>query len=254
MRPRNRRIVWLAAFAAIAIFVATRPASRTVVVDKVLTEEVLPLWVKTVNFVDRDLNFSRTADAVVGHIDGDEARALAALRWTRENIHPQPRELPSRDDHVWSIIVRGYGEPDQQADVFTTLLTYQHVPAYWILIGRAPKELPISYVKIGGDWRVFDVAHGLVFRRRDGAMATPQDIASDLTIVEAAARGTVAELDPYVAYFDGYRSPDAPDVLRADLQMPARRAMYELKSWFGIEGRVWNIRPHTAAPGLGASR
>jgi hypothetical protein len=155
--------------------------------------------------------------------------------------------LPSIDDHVWHIVVRGYGEADQQADVCTTMLVYGGVRAYWTLIGTPPKELPISYVEVGGQWRVIDVAHGLVFRARSGALATPEDVMADHEIIRTAAAGVVSNLEGYMAYFRGYRAPIAPDVLRADLQMPGRRLLHEVKGLVGLQGRVWNIRQQSAA-------
>lgn len=254
MRTRDRRIWVVVTIAVMTTGAALFPSTRYVSVDHVLTAESVPMWVKLLDFIDRDVNFGRVAEAALGSVDGAEARAMAALRWTRANVRPQPAELPVRDDHVWSVVVRGYGEPDQQADVFTTLLAYQDVPAYWTLIGRRPNELALSYVMLDGAWRVFDVAHGITFRRRDGALATREDVAADPAIVEAAATGVVPDIAKYRRYFDGYQPADAPDVLRADLQMPRRRLLHELKSLVGMEGRVWTIRPQHTAPDRGASR
>jgi hypothetical protein len=240
-RRRSRLVAFLAAAIA-AVAIASMPTKRLVGIDKVVSEETLPLWLKAFNFIDRDFNLDRAAAALLSEVEGDEARAMTALRWTRENVRPQPADLKTRDDHVWYVVIRGYGESDQQADVFTTLLTYAGVPAYWMLIGTPPRELPVSYVKVAGEWRVFDVANGLVFRRSNGSLASPQDIVADPGIVAAAARGAVENMDSYLGYFRGYRPPVAPDVLRADLQMPVRRLVHEARSLIGIEGRVWRIR------------
>lgn len=221
---------------------AVWPARRLTGVDFVVTEQRLPLWIKSLDFVDRDVNLRRAARAIVAGIDGDEARTLAVFRWTLENIRPQPRELRVYDDHVWYVIVRGYGAPDQQADVFTTLLTYAGVPAYWQLVGRPPRELPVSYVRVDGTWRVFDVAHGIVFRTAAGTLATPADLEADSSLVLRAMEGHVSDTAEYIAYFEGYQVPAPPDVLRADLQMTWRRLAFEARKLVGRQGRVWEIR------------
>jgi hypothetical protein len=241
---KHRRWWWGLAVVLLVVSVAQLPARRAVGVNTVVTDETLPLWVKVVNFVDRDLNFDRLADSVIPADASDAVRTLAAFEWTRAHVRPKPPELPSIDDHVWHIVVRGYGQADQQADVFTTLLVYDGIPAYWTLIGTAPTELPVSYVRIEGAWRVFDVAHGIVFRRGDGTLATPQDVAASLDLVQQNAAGQVSDLDRYLTYFRGYRVPEPPDVLRADLQMPSRRVLHELRAVVGMQGRVWSIRPH----------
>lgn len=254
MRTRDRRRLAVVVIAIVTGVVAMWPTTRYIGVDHVVSRESVPLWIKVMNFLDRDSNLAQIADRVVGTVEGDEARAMAALRWTRANIRPQPDELPARDDHVWFVIVRGYGESDQQADVFTTLLAYEGIAAFWGLVGRPPDELPLSYVKINGGWRVFDVAHGLVFRRGDGALASPDDLVRDRRIVERAAHGAVPELTRYLRYFDGYGPPETPDVLRAELQMPGRRLMHEMKSLVGMQGRMWQIRPHPAMTAQGVAR
>jgi hypothetical protein len=242
--PRRRRAtaaVVLLLFAS-AVAVAAWPASRRIGVDFVVTDHTLPFWVKTLDFLDRDVNLRRTARQVLREVRGDEPRAFAALAWTRQNIRPQPRELPTVDDHVWHVIVRGYGQPDQQADVFTTLLNYQDVRAYWMLAGAPPHERPLSYVLIDGRWRVFDVEHGIAFRTAAGELATAGDLASDQTLAERGATGVVADVESYVAYFENYRAPEPPDVTRADLQMLGPRVLHETRTLFGLARRTWQIR------------
>ena len=254
MRTRDWRRIVVLAIAVLATGIAMWPSTRYVAVDRVVSEERLPLWLKMVNFVDRDLNLARVASAALDGQSTDDARALAALNWTLKNVRPQPPTLPTRDDHVWFVVVRGYGEADQQADVFTTLLVYQGVPAFWGLIGRWPDELPLSYVRINGAWRVFDAANGLVFRTGAGAFATPEDIAADRSIIERVARDVVPDMPKYLGYFAGYGPPEVPQMLRAEMQMPGRRLIHEAKKMVGMESRVWNIRPHPPLPQQGASR
>lgn len=243
-RVRMARTVAIGAgILATVMTIACWPTTRLVGVNYVVTPETLPLWAKVVNFIDRDVNLSRLARVVLSGAADDEARAAAALAWTRANVRPTPPGLPVIDDHVWHIVVRGYGQPDQQADVFTTVLTYSGLPAYWHLIGARPEEVPLSYVWIRDRWRVYDVARGLVFRDRGGDLATPEVIATDAGLVRAAAATAGLDADRYLAHFAGYRAPRAPDVLRADLQRPGRRLRHELRKLIGVGGREWETRP-----------
>ena len=238
-----RRIALLVGAAALMIAVANWPTTRYVGVDFVVSEQRLPLWVKAMEFVDRDVNFSEAAAAVLGNIDNDEAKTAAALAWTRANVRTTPPGWPIIDDHIWHVIIRGYGTADQQADVFTTMLAYQGVRAYWMFIGQKPREIPISYVSIDDRWRAFDVARGVVFRNAGGAPATPEELAANHDLIRRAAAPVVDDIEGYLSQFYGYQAPLAPDVLRADLQMPGRRLWYEIRKPFGMQGREWRMRP-----------
>ncbi|MGQ0732737.1 MAG: hypothetical protein ACT4QD_03665 [Acidobacteriota bacterium] len=233
---------------------AAWPARRLIGVNFVVTEQTVPLGRKVLEFLERDRALARAARDAVGDARTDEERTFAALKWTAARVRPQPVGQLIVDDHVSAVIARGYGEADQQADVFTTLLVYAGVSAYWGLVGTPPRELPLSYVRIDGRWRVFDVAGGLTFRTDDGQLASPDDVAADLGVVRRAAQARVADLDFYLAYFHGYRPPLAPDVVRADLQMPWRRLRYEAGRMVGRSTRGWQIRPEPAPPmGQGSS-
>lgn len=246
-RRRFRRAAFAAAACAVLLTVACWPSSRFVGLNFVVTEQTLPLWAKAVDFIDRDLNLTRTSQAVLAAAGGDEARADAALAWTRANVRPQPAALPIVDDHVWHVIVRGYGQPDQMADVFTTLLAYAGVRAYWTLVGQPPDELPLSYVWIRDRWRVYDVANGIKFRNRDMDLATPAELVADRELIRAAAMQADLDLDRYLSYFSGFQPPSVPEVSRADLQMPGRRLRHEARRLLGIERRGWEMRSRPGA-------
>jgi hypothetical protein len=248
-RRKILRVLAVLLVTASVFSVARWPTTRFVGVNFVVSQQTLPLWAKAADFIDRDVNIAQTARAVLGNVQGDEARAAAALAWTRANIRNTPEGFPIVDDHIWYTIVRGYGQPDQQADVFTTLLTYAGVRAYWSLAGKPPDEIPLSYVWIRDRWRVYDVTSGLVFRAANGDQATPQDLADNHDLIRTAATGRVDDVNAYVTRFDGYAAPQAPDVLRADLQMPRRRVWHEMKKLFGLQGREWHMRQPAAAEG-----
>jgi hypothetical protein len=238
-----RRAALAAATCALLLTVACWPTTRFVGNNFVVSQQTVPLWVKAVDFVDRDVNLAATARAVLGDAAGADAKAAAAFAWTRSNIRPQPAELPAVDDHIWHIIVRGYGLSDQRADVFTTLLSYGGVRAYWMLTRDARHAAALSYVWIRGEWRVYDVSHGVIFRGRGGDLATPDEIARDRDLISLAAVAAGLDAADYLARFEGYEPPVPPEVSRAEMQMPARRFWQELRRAIGVPAREWQMRP-----------
>lgn len=243
-----RRTALVASAAAVLLMIACWPTTSQVGVNHVISTQTLPLWAKTVDFLRRDMNMSATAREVIGPHGDADARATAALAWTRGRVLLQPAALPIIDDHLWHIIVRGYGERDQLADVFTALLSYAGVPAYWTLVGQPPDELPLSFVWIRDQWRVYDVAHGIAFRNRQMDLATPAELAADPQLITAAAAAAHLDAARYAAYFTGFQPPVAPDVSRADLQMPRRRLWQEARRLIGMPGRESQLRQGRQAP------
>jgi hypothetical protein len=241
--PRLRRLFRIAIVAVIAgvLTVACWPTTRFVGVDYVVSTQQLPLWAKATDFIDRDINLASAARSILGGVSGEQAKAAATLAWTRANIRPVPDGFPIVDDHVWHIMVRGYGMDDQRADVFTTLLAYDGIPAYWMVVGTQPNLVTLSYARIEGLWRVYDVSKGIVFKNAGGQLATPDEISGNHDLVSASVTGVIADVDGYVAAFDGYTAPLAPEVLRADLQMPGRRLWHETRRLFGKQRSGWQM-------------
>jgi hypothetical protein len=237
----RRTTLWLGA-AALMLTVACWPTTRSVGTNFVVTQQQLPLWVKAMEFIDRDINLERTADAVLAGVAGDEAKVRAALAWTIANVKPAPPGLAVVDDHIWNIVVRGYGTTDQQADVFTTLLSYSGVPAFWTMVGREPDEIPISYAKVGGRWCMVDVRRDIIFRTASGTLVAASDAEQDPAILQAAV-ATQPDAEAYLLHFAGFHAPPPPDELRADMQRPLRRLSFEMRRLIGVAGRTWEMRP-----------
>ena len=246
--PRLRRFFLIAVLAVpIAVLtVACWPAGRFVGVNHVVSTQPLPLWAKATDFIDRDVNLATAARSILGGVSGEQAKAAAALAWTRANIRAVPDGFPVVGDHVWHIMVRGYGRDDQRAEVFTTLLAYDGIPAYWMVVGTPPQSATLSYARIDGLWRVYDVSNGVVFKNAGGELATPDEISGNHDVVRGSVTGVIAEVDDYVAAFDGYTAPQAPEVMRADLRMPGRRLWYEARKLFGKQGREWQMHANPA--------
>lgn len=215
---RGRRRVWLgiSALMSLVIVVAAlgAPASTRRGVGHVVTTREVPLYLKSLDFVDRDLNYRALARSITAGSATDEARTVAVFLWTRDNIRDVPDWVPLVDDHVWHIIVRGQGTNDQTADVFTTLVVYAGVPAYWVFnrSGRGPRV--VSLAKIDGAWRVFDVHGGRIFRGPAGAL---------MTVDEVMQMGIF-----------GVAIPPPPSLLRAELQMLGPRLLFEARRVSGF--------------------
>jgi hypothetical protein len=209
---------------------AAWPAVTRVGINHVVHERRIPLVLKVGQFLLRDARYARQTRRIVSGIHGEEARAMAIYRWTRTHVSAQPKDADVIDDHVWNIIARGYGASDQQADVFTTLLTYAGVPAYWSLVGpgSGSGRVPISYVLIGGRWRVFDVAHDIAFRAPAGHLATVEELAATPELIRDAT-AALEDADAYVARFDGFTPPAPRPTLRPRLHTPIGRLMFEMR-------------------------
>ena len=172
----------------------------------------IPLFVKGLEFVLRDIQLAHLAASITGGIQGEEKRAVALFHWTRERIRPTPPGFPVVDDHITHIIIRGYGEADQMADVFTALSTYAGLPAFWRTARSKSKQCSVilSFVQVDRKWTVWDVAHGVTYRNQKGALAS---------VEELAGNSDLEGLAPFAA----------PEPLRARKQMLFPRIFFEIR-------------------------
>lgn len=190
------------------------PATTRQGVNYQVTERRIPLMIKGADFLVRHYEYQHLAAALTGGLRDEEPKAVALLRWTHENIRPTPAGWPVVDDHIRHIIIRGYGEEDQMADVFATLATYAGLPAFWRgrRGGPKPGRWIASFVKMGSRWTVWDVAAGSAFRDPAGNLMSVEDL----------------RLDHFTV----------PRFLRPEKQMPLRRTLFELwKVWRRLSGR-----------------
>ena len=233
MSPARRlvtRLGVLVAVVASGVFLATRPVTTKQGVNYEVSTHRIPLYLKTLEFVDRSAQYQQIADEVAGDATTDTERAIKAFDWTRRHIKPTPDGWTVVDDHLLNIITRGYGMPDQQADVFATIATYEGVPAFWRTV-RLPATrigLILTFVKIGGGWTVFDVADGVVFRDSHGNLATLDDLRGHAELVPERVRTLELQGISYVDFMTRAPMPPIPRPLRAELQMPSTRLRYEL--------------------------
>ena len=225
-----------AGVAAALLYALSAPATTRQGVNFVVTTTRIPRYVKALGFLHRDAQYRLLAGQITGALRGDEERALAVFRWTRAHILPTPGGWPIVDDHVLHIVIRGYGVEDQMADVFTTLLTYTGVPAFWKPIKLADPEamLILSFANVDGRWAVFDVAHNVIFADAQGRLLDVETLAATPSLGDTIA-GDVRLLGlPYSRYLALLRPFTVPKPLRAQKQMPWPRFWHELHQAIGI--------------------
>lgn len=247
MTGRGRRAGLALAAVVALVALANVPTTTKQGVNFVVTARSLPLYAKALDFLDRDSNYRRLTEQVMNGAATDEAKVRAAFGWTTANIRETPPGFPIIDDHTWHIIVRGYGQDDQQGSVFTTLLTYAGVRAYWIFIGPRP-ELVLSLAQVDGRWRAVDVTNRVMFRTAAGEMATAEDLAADHGLAARQGPATFRGL-PYARFFDRFAAPDPPDVTLPEMQMAGARLWFEARHIVGRGGRMWEMRPPSRRAG-----
>jgi len=187
----------------------------------------LPLYLKTLDFFDRHFNYKQLVKKIIQDAKNDEERALKIFSWTYNNIKRNPEGLPIMDDHVWYTIVRGYGVDDQFQDVFTTLCHYAGLDAFFDLLpSEKDKEIkPLSFVKLGDDWFIFDAYNGVYFKNARGKMASVKDLSSGDWQIVSLSRN---ELPNYRDYFQNLNSINYRNYRssRAALQSPLNRLIF----------------------------
>lgn len=238
-QPRRRRFVAAVSIAGVVIglgVVAHLPVTTKQGVNYEVSTHRLPLYVKGLQFIDRDVQYQQLAAEVAGSAPSDEARLLAIFEWTRRNIRPTPDGWPVVDDHILNIVIRGHGVRDQQADVFAMLATYAGVPAFWsrMELPSAPDSLILAFARVKERWVVLDIANGLVFRNVDGGLATAEELAAG-QCVSPELNGLKIGTSPYLHFLEQLRTPPVPKPLRAELQMLGPRLWYEAKRAVGFE-------------------
>lgn len=186
----------------------------------------IPLYLKILDFYDRHFNYKWLAARIIQDTHGDYEKAMKLFLWTHANIRKAPEGYPIIDDHVWHIIVRGYGVADQSSDVFSTLCNYAGLDAFFMLVG--PRRFPLSFVKLQNKWCIFDPCHGTYFEDSKG------DIADIDTLRGASWRAKYLNEKPDLDYAELFRSLPSIDrmgLTRANVQSPINRLLFEIKNF-----------------------
>lgn len=195
----------------------------------------IPLYLKILDFYDRHYNYKWLVNRIIEGKTTD-ARVMAIFRWTIENLTRQPADLRTVDDHVWHIIVRGYGTHDQFSDAFTTLCNYAGFDAFFFRLLNKDKTslIPFSFVKINKRWHIFDPYNGAYFINREGNFASVEEIASGNWIEKNISNFKRFDFK-YSDYFSEILSINFKEfhmMSRANIQSPVNRLIYGIRKGF----------------------
>ena len=240
MRDINKKKILLyIAFITGLCVILNLPASITVGVDGVYSQVEMPLYVKWTQFLARHYEYGRISREITAGCKAKKEKVLKILGWTHNNIKQDiPEGMPVKDDHILNIIIRGYGTPGQSQDVFTTLCAYSGMRAFWDkFYNRTGKvSYPLSFVKFDGKWHVFDSFRGIYCIKKDGSIATVEDILNKVPVTSNAGpdAGSYRGV-PYMEFYDGIKPINDSKTLRPEKQMPLKRAYFEFKKLLGIK-------------------
>lgn len=188
----------------------------------------LPLYLKILDFFDRHYNYKQLVKIIIRDAKTDQERVMKIFEWTYKNLKKVPEGLPVVDDHVWYIIVRGYGASDQFCYVFATLCNYAGLEAFYSLVytyDRA-KSIPLCFVKIGKKWRVFDPYYGVYFKDKTGNLADIVALKSGSWTAECNKEEMNSD---YALYFHNFTAIKETDLNRTNIQSPLKRLLFEIK-------------------------
>ncbi|MFA6078132.1 MAG: transglutaminase-like domain-containing protein [Candidatus Omnitrophota bacterium] len=190
----------------------------------------MPLYAKWTQFLARHYEYARISSDITRGCKTEEEKVLAILNWTRQNIADVPAGFPLVDDHILTIITKGYGNPEQHQDVFTALCSYSGIPAFWRTVygGADRSKYYLSFARINGKWCVFDAYYGVYFRNRSGGIASVEDVISGRPQIIISNIGPI-ENDglPYMDFYTNLTPVSKPMFTRSEKQMPVKRIMYE---------------------------
>ena len=142
----------------------------------------IPLYLKIANLFDRHYNYKWLVGRILHDQKEESEKAKAIFHWTATHIKKQPPELDVIDDHVWHIIVRGYGVADQAADVCATLSNYSGLKSFILKLkginGSVPSHIIFSAVFFDGAWHLNDTYRHITIENSQGKWSTINEIAS----------------------------------------------------------------------------
>ena len=139
----------------------------------------MPLYLKTLDFIDRHYNYKNLVSNILGDTKDDNTKTVKILNWVNANVRKNPKELPVIDDHPLNILIRGYGVQDQFEDIFTILCTYAGMEAFFKMFKNNSGEIYyMSFVKIDGRWCPLS-AFNRVYAAKGSVIASVDDILLD---------------------------------------------------------------------------
>jgi len=211
-----------------AIFLLNAQVTSRKCIDYSCKTVEIPLYLKLLDFFDRHYSYKHLAVEITKDSKTQEETAVAVFDWVTSNLREVPEGFPVIDDHIWNIIIRGYGTNDQFCDVFATLCNYAGLEAIylWVTASDGKSRIPLSLVKIDQRWSVFDPYNVFYFRSREGALAGINDLKSGDWIIEDT-RGL--NQPQYHLYFMNLPEINQMGLHRSNIQSPVRRLIYQIK-------------------------
>ncbi|MDP1853074.1 MAG: transglutaminase-like domain-containing protein [Candidatus Omnitrophota bacterium] len=230
----KKRVIFLLACVMLLFLLNVQVTTRKGIDYKVEALR-LPLYLKILNFYDRHLNYKWLVNNIVNAKSSDSEKVMAIFNWTIGNIKEQPGSLPVVDDHVWSIIVRGYGASDQFSNVFTTLCYYAGLKAFFARVYNFDntQKVAFSFVKIGNNWHIFEPHRGVYFLNKENSLASIDDISRGNWIEKKLKDSDTSGGIRFSDYFSQVASIDyelSHRHSRAALQSPINRFLHILLS------------------------
>jgi hypothetical protein len=135
------------------------------------------------DYLSRRVTYHRLAAAIAADADSPERIAERTIAYVWQTSYPGGGVV--RDDTVLTNLVRGIGWCDQDVWTVGTLLATRGIPVRVVFVkdrhGASPHSM--GEVFLDGKWRLVDPLLGIMFRRRDGAPATIDDLSSDPAMI-----------------------------------------------------------------------
>lgn len=223
------KIIIVLIIVGLLLFILNIPLSSRKGIDYKWQTIKIPLYLKILDFFDRHFNYCQLTKSIVKGCRSDEEMALAIFRWTYNNIKRVPEGFPVIDDHVWHIIVRGYGTSDQACYVFSTICNYAGIRSFYSKMRTKDgnNEKILSFVNLGRNWSIFDPYSGVYFRNKEGALASIEDLKNNKWIME-----NISDIDlipDYSKYFDNLNEIKDFNLDRSNIQSPLNRIKFFLR-------------------------
>lgn len=224
--------IYLAAASAVLLLANLEVTTKQGINYQVSIKKI-PLYLKVLDFYDRHFNYKHLTETIVKSANGPEDKVIRILRWAHDNIRPTPEGLPTVDDHVWHIIVRGYGQRDQINDVFCTLCNYAGMDAFFNLIRTKDNKnkIVLSFVKINNKWYVFDPANGVYFVDNSGYLVEIEELRRQDNW-QIKALGDQRQFD-YAVFFENISVSKDTELFRSNIQSPLKRFIFAVHKLFG---------------------
>lgn len=229
-------IVFISVLLVAVLLLNTDTTTRQGVNDKI-TAIKIPLYLKLHNFFNRHLNYQWTVDQIVNEKMTDQQKAEAIFAWTNQHILRQLPQLPVIDDHPWHIIVRGYGDADQMADVFAVLSNYAGLKSFILNVESIDDSdltcVPFGAIFFDGAWHLCDLYHQTIFLNDQNKWASISELVASGW--KAKCRGNSSQCNGtirYQSYFHKLNIVDYDHLYRnhrSAIQDPLSRFRFFLK-------------------------